>query len=51
MNEPKQQTVSGLSCIVCGQQTVERFLDLGSTALANKFLTKEELSKPEAKYP
>lgn len=51
MNDPKQQTVSGLSCIVCGQQTVERFLDLGSTALANKFLTKEELSKPEAKYP
>ena len=51
MNEPKQQMVSGLSCIVCGQQTVERFLDLGATALANKFLTKEELSKPEAKYP
>jgi hypothetical protein len=50
MNE-QQQMVSGLSCIVCGQQSVERFLDLGSTALANKFLTKEELSKPEAKYP
>jgi SAM-dependent methyltransferase len=47
----EQQMVSGLSCIVCGQQSVERFLDLGSTALANKFLTKEELSKPEAKYP
>jgi len=51
MNEPKQQMVPSLSCIVCGQQTVERFLDLGATALANKFLTKEELSKPEAKYP
>lgn len=51
MDKTKQQVVSGLSCIVCGQQTVERFLDLGSTALANKFLTKEELSKPEARYP
>src|SRR6476659_8636675 len=50
MNE-QQQMVSGLSCIVCGEQSVERFLDLGATALANKFLTKEELSKPEAKYP
>ena len=50
MNE-QQQMVSGLSCIVCGKQSVERFLDLGATALANKFLTKEELSKPEAKYP
>ena len=51
MNNTKHQAVSGLFCIVCGQQTVERFLDLGSTALANKFLTEEELSKPEAKYP
>lgn len=51
MNETRQELVPGLSCIVCGQQTVQRFLDLGSTALANKFLTKEELSKPEAKYP
>lgn len=51
MNNSGQQTVPGLSCIVCGQQTVERFLDLGSTALANKFLTNQELSKPEAKYP
>jgi SAM-dependent methyltransferase len=51
MADEKLQTISGLSCIVCGQQTVERFLDLGSTALANKFLTKEELAKPEAKYP
>ena len=51
MDKTEQRVVSGLSCIVCGQQTVERFLNLGSTALANKFLTKEELSKPEAKYP
>lgn len=51
MNDEKPSMVPGLSCIVCGKQTVERFLDLGSTALANKFLTKEELAKPEAKYP
>jgi len=51
MSNAKPQMVFGLSCIVCGQQAVELFLDLGSTALANKFLTKEELAKPEAKYP
>ena len=26
-------------CIVCDAQTVEQFLHLGDTALANKFLT------------
>lgn len=40
-----------LSCIVCGSNRVEPFLDLGATALANKFLTKEELSQPEPTYP
>ena len=29
MNEPKQQMVSGLSCIVCGQQSVEAFFGSG----------------------
>ena len=38
-------------CIVCGQRTVQQFLDLGETALANKFVTQEELSKPESRYP
>ena len=38
-------------CIVCEMETVEQFLDLGSTALANKFLSKEELSVPELRYP
>ena len=32
-------------------ETVEQFLDLGQTALANKFLTAEELLRPEATYP
>ena len=40
-----------LNCIVCDVDTVEKFLDLGHTALANKFLAKEELSAPEPKYP
>jgi hypothetical protein len=39
------------SCIVCGSDQVEPFLDLGETALANKFLTKEELNGPEPTFP
>jgi SAM-dependent methyltransferase len=38
-------------CIVCGMRTVEQFLDLGCTALANKFLTRDELDSPEPTYP
>lgn len=38
-------------CIVCGKQTVEQFLDLGRTALANKFLSREELAVGEPTYP
>ncbi|MFC1531660.1 methyltransferase domain-containing protein [Gemmatimonadota bacterium] len=38
-------------CLVCGNSEVENFLDLGTTALANKFLTEAELSRPEARYP
>ncbi len=40
-----------VACIVCGKESVEQFLDLGYTALANKFLTKEEVSAPEPTYP
>ena len=38
-------------CIVCDSGTVQQFLGLGETALANKFLAKEELSVPETMYP
>ena len=38
-------------CIVCGQTQVEQFLDLGSTPLANKFLSRDKLGLPEASYP
>jgi SAM-dependent methyltransferase len=40
-----------VSCIVCGTASVEPFLNLGQTALANKFLTREELSAVEPNYP
>ena len=39
------------ACIVCEQQEVETFLDLGETALANKFRTRAELAEPEQRYP
>lgn len=38
-------------CLLCSSTRVEQFLDLGDTALANKFLSKQELSAPEPKYP
>jgi SAM-dependent methyltransferase len=38
-------------CILCGTNTVEEFLDLGSTALANKFLSADALATPEPKFP
>src|SRR5689334_10940509 len=38
-------------CIVCGQPNVELFLDLGSTPLANKFLSREQLAAPEPSFP
>ena len=38
-------------CLVCASGSVELFLDLGATSLANKFLAKEELSRPEPAYP
>ena len=38
-------------CIVCGKSQVEQFLDLGSTPLANKFLSQDKLNQPEPSYP
>lgn len=38
-------------CIVCEQNEVEEFLDLGETALANKFRTDGELTEPEPRFP
>jgi SAM-dependent methyltransferase len=39
------------TCLVCLKPEVELVLDLGETALANKFLTREELSQVEPRYP
>ncbi|MGH9892267.1 MAG: class I SAM-dependent methyltransferase, partial [bacterium] len=38
-------------CIACESHAVQQFLDLGETALANKFITEGELAEPEEKYP
>jgi len=38
-------------CIVCNNSNVELFLDLGSTPLANKFISREKLKEPEPSYP
>ncbi len=40
-----------ITCIVCGYSEVEEFLDLGVSALANKFLRGDDLSQPEPKFP
>jgi SAM-dependent methyltransferase len=39
------------SCIVCGSGDLVRFLDLGVTPLANRFLVADELTSPEPAYP
>jgi len=39
------------ACVVCGADTVRMFLDLGQTALANKFLRREELTVDEPRFP
>ena len=36
-----------MACIACGSAKVEPFLDLGETALANKFLAEAALTEPE----
>jgi SAM-dependent methyltransferase len=46
-----QPVTEPADCIVCGSGEVEEFLDLGETALANKFLTESELGAPEPRYP
>jgi SAM-dependent methyltransferase len=42
---------AGHPCIVCTGTSLVPFLDLGETALANKFLSEEELEEPEQRYP
>jgi SAM-dependent methyltransferase len=51
MTETDSSAYSTSSCLLCSSETVQEFLDLGITALANKFLTQDELSRPEPAYP
>lgn len=46
-NENKLMT----TCIACGGGRIGDFLDLGTTALANKFLAPEDLSANEPQFP
>ena len=39
------------TCIVCASRGVEPVLDLGETALANRFLTEAQLDLSEPRYP
>ncbi len=39
------------SCIVCGHKNLFKYLDLGKSALANSYLKKSDLQKPEPKFP
>lgn len=39
------------NCRICGSKDLVKILDLGETPLANGFLTKDELEKPEEKFP
>ena len=48
MNANQQDAVP---CILCGNDKVEEFLDLGETALANQFLRADEIDGDERKYP
>ena len=48
---PTPQIESDAACIVCGASELEPFLDLGETALANKFLTEAELEEREPYFP
>lgn len=43
--------IISMSCLVCNRDCVEEFLDLGRTALANKFLTRQEIEAGEEKFP
>lgn len=49
--DEQKADVAMTRCIVCDQEKVALFLDLGETSLANKFITAEERGEAEARYP
>ncbi len=48
-NQPSYTTRS--ECRACGSRALDLFLDLGMSPLANAFVRKEDLTKPEPFYP
>ncbi|MBI4451972.1 class I SAM-dependent methyltransferase [Candidatus Woesearchaeota archaeon] len=40
-----------MKCRMCKNEKLKTFLSLGTTPLANSFLSKEDLKKPEKKFP
>ncbi|MBF0133677.1 MAG: methyltransferase domain-containing protein [Magnetococcales bacterium] len=40
-----------MHCRLCGYDNITMFLDLGFTALADRFITREQLHEPEVTYP
>jgi len=42
---------SPISCRSCGSDRLETILQLGQMPLANAYLTREQLDRPESKYP
>lgn len=51
MNTASAMSLAAQPCLACDQTQVRTFLDLGKTALANKFLSDDALSLTEPKYP
>ncbi len=39
------------ACRLCGATLAQTLVDLGAMPLANRLLTREELSRPEPRYP
>jgi dTDP-4-dehydrorhamnose reductase len=49
MTEAATSSKDQTQCRICGSQTLVRYLDLGSTPLANSYVTRAGLSSPEFK--
>ena len=47
MTEPSPTSKRQTRCRMCGAETLLRYLDLGSTPLANSYVAREELGTPE----
>ncbi len=48
---PKAKIKKNKHCLICKGDKLARFLSLGTLPLANSYLTKKELEKPEFKIP